>query len=263
MNTAALILHNLQSQANPRQADILKRFFKTGPGEYGHGDQFLGLKVPMVRAVVKDFRDLPVHEIKVLISSPWHEARLAGLILLVEKMHRAERVSHQPDTLRKQVFELYLWAMEANRINNWDLVDVSAEHVIGAYLYVHAPGKKTLLWSWAQSKNLWTRRIAIMSTFHFIRQGRFNETLDLAEILLTDPEDLIHKAAGWMLREVGKRNFPVEEAFLAKHAQAMPRTMLRYAIEKFPEAKRQTYLRGTKSPQKPNVKKSTRSNQNK
>ncbi len=235
----------LQAEADADQAAFLSRFFKTAPGQYGHGDVFLGIKVPRVRTLARPFRDLPREEIKTLLLSPFHEVRLAGLILLVEAMKAPGENGREPEAGRREVFDTYLWAMERDRINNWDLVDVSAAHVVGRYLDEHEPEKLPLLQDWAESSSLWTRRIAIVATFHFIRKGRLEPTLDIAEKLLHDREDLIHKAVGWMLREVGKKNRETLEDFLAPRCRTMPRTMLRYAIERFPADRRKLYLQGT------------------
>ena len=226
--TEALRLH-----ATDERAEASSRFFKTGPGEYGEGDRFLGVNVPDTRRVCRAFRDMPLGEVTKLLSSPWHEERLLALFILVWQFQRAE-----PKAQRK-IYRFYLRHLRF--INNWDLVDSSAEHVIGAYLFER---DKEQLYRWAKSRDLWKRRIAVMATFHFIKRGNYQPTLALAEILLNDPHDLMHKAVGWMLREIGNRDRTVEEDFLRKHYPQMPRTMLRYAIEKFPEKKRQAYLKG-------------------
>jgi 3-methyladenine DNA glycosylase AlkD len=220
--------------ADPSKAAVLRRFFKTGPGEYGEGDRFLGLTVPKIRALVRTFREAPVPVIRGLIRSAIHEERLLGLLLLVERYQRGDAAE------RERAYRLYLRSFP--RINNWDLVDATAEHVVGA----HLASRSTIpLRAWARSGDLWTRRIAIVSTFHLIRKNRFAETLAVARLLLRDPHDLIHKAVGWMLREVGKRDRAAEERFLKSHYRQMPRTMLRYAIERFPERTRLAYLKGT------------------
>jgi 3-methyladenine DNA glycosylase AlkD len=235
--TAQDLQTQLRSLANPQDAAFLARFFKTGPGEYGEGDVFLGIRVPVVRKVVKPFKDLPLCEIETLLRSEIHEERLAALVILVLQAAKADAAT------RKRLCDFYL--ANTRWINNWDLVDVSAPQVVGAHLA--DKGRKTLC-RLARSSWLWDRRIAILATLHFIRQGEFADTLEIAAMLLADREDLIHKAAGWMLREVGKRDQTVLEGFLNEHHARMPRTMLRYAIEKFPEKKRQAYLkRGGKS----------------
>lgn len=221
----------LRDLADPKRAKILQGFFKTGPGQYGEGDRFLGLTVPQVRGLVKRFHPVRFETLPALISAPDHEERLLGLLLLVERYRRGDAAE------RAAAFGLYLASFPF--INNWDLVDVSVEHVVGA----HGVDRIQLL-AWAASPHLWTRRIAIVSTFHGIRKGRFDETLAVAERLLRDPHDLIHKATGWMLREVGKRDLSALEGFLRKHHAAMPRTMLRYAIERFPEQRRKAWLKG-------------------
>jgi 3-methyladenine DNA glycosylase AlkD len=221
----------VRALADPARASVLRRFFKTGPGEYAEGDRFLGLLVPQVRGLVRRFHPAEFTTVRGLVASVFHEERLLGLLLLVERYRRGDAPA------REAAFRLYVECFP--RIDNWDLVDVTAEHVVGA----HARGVARLA-RWARSKNLWTRRIAILATFHDIRRGRFARTLAIARILLRDPEDLIHKAVGWMLREVGNRDRAVEERFLRRRYRSMPRTMLRYAIERFPEARRRAYLEG-------------------
>ena len=223
----------LKSHANSEQAKVYLRFFKTGKGEYGEGDQFLGIKVPVSRSIAKQFKDLLLTEIQELLNSQVHEERLIGLFILVEQYRKADEMK------RQTIYEFYL--KNAKRVNNWDLVDLSAEKIIGAYLL---DKNKQVLFKLAKSKNLWEKRISIMSTFHFIRNGFYDTTLEIADVLLKDEHDLIHKAVGWMLREIGNRNLAEEEKFLKKRYKTMPRTMLRYAIEKFPEQKRQAYLKG-------------------
>ena len=230
-------LDEIQSQlkklADKKHARILHRFFKTGLGEYGEGDKFLGIKVPPLRKLAADFDHLRLAEVKKLLKLKLHEERLLALLILVRKFEKGETGE------KKKIFDLYL--ADTKDINNWDLVDVAAEHIVGAWLYDKS---KRPLYDLAVSKSLWERRISIMSTFHYIKRGEFLETLKISRILLKDEEDLIHKAVGWMLREVGKRDLAAEERFLKAHYKKMPRTMLRYAIEKFPEAKRQRYLKG-------------------
>jgi 3-methyladenine DNA glycosylase AlkD len=221
----------LRSLGSPRDAAFLARFFKTGPGEYGEGDVFIGVRVPTIRKVAKEFRALPLPELQCLLHSPIHEERLAALVILV--MQAAKRDADA----RRQIYNLYL--ANTRYVNNWDLVDISAPHLVGAYLEDHS---RKPLYRLAASSWLWDRRISILATFHFIRQGDFGDTLRIAEKLLSDNEDLIHKAVGWMLREVGKRDRDALERFLQKHRRAMPRTMLRYAVERFPERKRRAYL---------------------
>ncbi len=229
--TAAAITRRLEALADPAQAAILQRFFKTGPGEYAEGDRFLGIKVPAFRALAREYRPLPLAEAGRLLRSPWHEARALALVILVWQYARADWAT------RARIHRLYL--DHTAHIDNWDLVDGSAEHIVGAHL---AGGSRALLRRLATSRSIWERRIAVMATFHFIKHGEFGETLALARALLDDPHDLIHKAVGWMLREIGKRDREAEEAFLRAHAARMPRTMLRYAIEKFPDSLRRRYL---------------------
>jgi 3-methyladenine DNA glycosylase AlkD len=208
------------------------RFFKCGRGQYGEGDAFLGIMVPALRKLSKEWTSIAVGEALKLLQSRWHEARLLALMILVRQYERGD------DTMRDEIYRRYL--ANTDRINNWDLVDISAPSIIGAHLLDRDRAPLYLL---AKSKFLWERRIAIISTQHFIRCGDFADTLRIAEILLDDPHDLIHKAAGWMLREVGKRDQPVLERFLRKHARLMPRTTLRYAIERFPTELRAGYMR--------------------
>ncbi len=223
----------LQGIGTKERAKVSQRFFKTGPGEYGEGDIFLGVTVPELRWLAASYQAITLTEVTLLLRSPIHEERLLALLILV----RAYAVGDA--SAKKTIYELYL--KNSRFVNNWDLVDASAEHIVGAFL----TGKsKQPLSALAQSEDLWERRIAIMATFHFIKRGEFKETLEIARILLADKEDLIHKAVGWMLREIGKRDIRIEERFLKEHYREMPRTMLRYAIERLPEAKRQRYLKG-------------------
>jgi 3-methyladenine DNA glycosylase AlkD len=230
MNAKQLI-KELQSIANPKDAAFLQRFFKTGEGEYGYGDVFLGIRVPQTRQIAKKHIDTPLPEIEKLLESEFHEARLLGLILMVIK--RPKATSEQ----RKEFYELYL--RRHDRINNWDLVDVSCTHLVGFHLMDKSKAPLDRL---CRSKNFWERRTSIVATQAFIREGMLDDSYRIAEKLLDDPEDLIHKAVGWTLREAGKRNLDRLLAFLDQHAARMPRTMLRYAIEKLPEDLRQSYL---------------------
>jgi 3-methyladenine DNA glycosylase AlkD len=223
----------LQQLGDQQKAQFLQRFFKTGPGEYAEGDIFLGIRVPEVRKLVGHYQSLPVIESLPLLRSPVHEERLFAILLLVRIFSKADEPG------RKRVYETYL--ENTASINNWDLVDVSAPHIVGAFLF---DKNRRPLHNLAGSSDLWERRISILATAYFIRQNDFGETLKISKLLLSDREDLLHKAVGWMLREVGKRNLTEEEAFLKKHYREMPRTMLRYAIEKFPEPKRRNYLEG-------------------
>lgn len=228
------IRHRLQTVSDSKFAEQSQRYFKTGPGEYGEGDKFIGIRVPVLRRIAKQHRDLPLANAEALVRSPVHEERLLALLILVMRYDKGDA------TVRKDVFDLYCGNMQF--VNNWDLVDSSAHLIVGPFLQNR---NRRLLHRLAKSDVLWKRRIAIMSTFAYIKDGEFDETLKIAESLLSDEEDLIHKAVGWMLREVGNRDRLVEEAFLKRHSHDMPRTMLRYAIEKFPEQQRKRYLHGT------------------
>jgi 3-methyladenine DNA glycosylase AlkD len=230
---ASDIGRRLQVLGDKETAQVLKRFFKTGKGEYGEGDVFVGIRVLQLRQLAKEYQALSLPEIILLLQSPLHEARLLALFILI--CAYAEGDASQ----QEKIYKLYL--RNTRFINNWDLVDVSAEDIIGSHLRYRS---KSPLQSLAASNLLWDRRISIIATFHYIKHGEFAETLRIAKLLLKDPEDLIHKAVGWMLREIGKRDHFTEEKFLKAHYKIMPRTMLRYAIEKFPEKLRQRYLRG-------------------
>ena len=214
-------------------AEHSQKFFKTAKGEYAEGDKFLGIRVPAIRKLVKKYRGLSISEASLFLKSIFHEERLFSLLMFVDIFNKANKED------KEAIYTLYL--NNTKFINNWDLVDCSAEHIVGAYL---RGVDKEPIYNLAKSESLWERRISIMSTFHFIKHNEFGDTLNISEILLLDEEDLIHKAVGWMLREVGKRNIEVEEGFLKKHYKRMPRTMLRYAIEKFDGDKRQMYLKG-------------------
>ncbi len=227
------IRKKIEAEKNPAQALILQRFFKTGKGDYGEGDVFYGIKVPVQRKIVKQFKDLSYDDLQILISSKIHEERLIAALILVERFKRSDKQA------RKVIFNFYL--KNRKGINNWDLVDLSAPNIVGEFLL---DKKKDLLYKFARSKNLWQKRISILSTFTFIRNGLFEDTLEISKILLNDKHDLIHKAVGWMLREVGNRDIKAEEDFLKIHYKTMPRTMLRYAIEKFISYKRKLYLEG-------------------
>jgi 3-methyladenine DNA glycosylase AlkD len=235
-SSSEAIIERLRQLGDTETAAHSRRFFKTGPGEYGEGDVFLGIRVPVIRGCARDYRGMDLAVSLGLLESPFHEARLLALIMMVEMFHKAK-----DECRREEIYRAYL--DKSRRINNWDLVDCSAEHIIGAYLF---PGDRCVLYNLARSESLWERRIAIMATFHFIRRKDFADTLAIAEMLLKDREDLIHKAVGWMLREVGKRDIDRLRGFLGRHATKMPRTMLRYAIERFPEGERQLYLHGGK-----------------
>ncbi len=227
------IRKEILSKKNPSQAIILQRFFKTGKGEYGEGDIFYGIKVPLQRTIAKRFKDLSLEDLKALMASKVHEERLIAAFIIVEQFQRGD------EKKQKAVFNFYI--KNRKGINNWDLVDLSAPKIVGQYLI---DKDKNLLYKFANSKDLWEKRIAILSTFTFIRQHWFEDTFNISKILMYDEQDLIHKAVGWMLREVGNRDMESEEEFLKKYYKTMPRTMLRYAIEKFPEQKRKNYLLG-------------------
>jgi 3-methyladenine DNA glycosylase AlkD len=226
------IKNRLRQLGNKRNAKLLQGYFKTGPGEYGEGDIFLGIKVPVLRKVARECCGADLSVALELLQSPIHEERLLALLIMNDRYARGT----QED--RQAVYKLYL--ANTRYINNWDLVDVSAPRIIGAHL---ADKSRSTLQRLAKSRLLWERRIAVIATFHFIKQGDFINSLEIAEMLLDDSEDLIHKATGWMLREIGKRDLNIEEAFLKRYHRRMPRTMLRYAIERFSEKKRQAYLK--------------------
>ena len=230
---------------NPKQAKILQSFFKTGKGQYGEGDIFLGIKVPEQRKLATKYKELESKYIEILLHSKIHEHRLTALFILINHYKTMKTKGFQGAELgssttkrKKPIIDLYL--RNANNINNWDLVDLSAPNLLGDYLLNK---KRNKLYSLAKSKSLWKKRIAIVATFTFIKNNQYEDTINIAEILLKDKHDLIHKAVGWMLREVGKRNIKTLENFLNKNIRQMPRTMLRYAIEKFPEKKRLYYLK--------------------
>ncbi|HYO70464.1 MAG TPA: DNA alkylation repair protein [Archangium sp.] len=236
MNTSSLqaIRDELARAADPDKAAFYPRFFKTGPGEYAEGDVFLGVTVPEQRRIARRHKDLPLEQLGALLRSEVHEHRLTGFLILVTRFERADEAERH---------RLFTFCREhLAGLNNWDLVDTVAPRLLGAYLLEH-PELTPWLYELARSPVLWERRIAIMSTQAFIRAGDFKDTLKLAELLLHDEHDLIHKAVGWMLREVGNRDLVSEQSFLDRHAREMPRTMLRYAIEKFPKAKREHYLK--------------------
>jgi 3-methyladenine DNA glycosylase AlkD len=229
------LIRELQSNRNPEKAKILQRFFKTGKGQYGEGDIFLGITVPKQREIAKKYQDLTLHEVAEILNIKIHEQRLTALIILVNKYKQSN------EKQKKEIFNFYL--SQTKNINNWDLVDVTCPQIVGDYLF-HNQEQKQILYKLAQSKNLWEKRIAIISTFYFIRKENFDDTIAISEILLNDSHDLIHKAVGWMLREVGKKDKQTLIKFLKTHYQNMPRTMLRYSIEKFEEAERKKWLRG-------------------
>ncbi|NQY42601.1 MAG: DNA alkylation repair protein [Legionellales bacterium] len=217
-----------------KTAEHSQRFFKTAKGEYGYGDVFLGIRVPVIRKFAKDHHDLPITLIKNLIKSPYHEERLLGLIILINKYDLSKSI-----TEKQNFYKLYI--NHFKYINNWDLVDVTCPYIVGKHLI---DKDRAVLYSWAKSEHLWTRRIAIVTNLWFIRKSDLQDIFKISKILLNDKHDLIHKAVGWMLRESWKKNAQLAESFLIKHYKKMPRTMLRYAIEKFSENKRQKYLKG-------------------
>jgi len=261
MNNLSLLLKELKRKANPEKAKLLMRFFKTGKGQYGEGDIFLGIMVPESRELVKKYCELSFPDLEKLIKNKYHEARLIALLILVDKYKKCDLPRPSlGEVEKKKIFDFYL--AHTPYINNWDLVDLSAGYIVGDYLWNHPSGptkvgplllrqeeKKTkqVLEKLAKSKNLWERRIAIISTFAFIYKGESKWTFHIVKMLLNDPQDLIHKACGWMLREVGKRVRDRElMAFLDVYGPQMPRTMLRYAIERLPEKTRLKYLNCTK-----------------
>jgi 3-methyladenine DNA glycosylase AlkD len=233
--SAARVTKAIQSLASPTQARHLQRFFKTSKGEYGYGDIFLGVTVPQTRKIANEYKDLSLPQIDKLMASKFHEVRFCGLVILTLQFK-----SSSESIVHKKIFDFYLKQVKAERVNNWDLVDVSAP-IIGQYL-IGLGSSNQLLLKMARSKSLWQRRVAIVFTFAFIREGIPQPTVVVAQELLHDDQDLIHKATGWMLREMGKRN-PMElRRFLEKNVSVMPRTMLRYAIEKFSETERKKWL---------------------
>ena len=238
--TASLALADLRAFTKKARISDLARFYKTGPGEYAEGDLFLGGTVPQTRSVAKKYQNLELRELEKLFYSPFHEARLCAAIIL---NHQFEK-SKQPQD-RKKLFEFYLKQVKANHVNNWDLVDVSAPRM-GAYL-TEVDDPMPLLLKLSKSKSLWERRVSMILTFALIRAGDLEPTIIIAESLLKDEQDLIHKASGWMLRELGKRDVMMLRRFLSEHAHEMPRTMLRYTIEKLPERERKKWLQDSKS----------------
>lgn len=232
----AALRSELRGHASPTKAKLLARFFKTGPGQYGEGDVFLGVMVPQTRTVVRRFAGLPMEDIATLLESEYHEERLCALLLLVRRFERGDAVE------RARVYRFYLRNLD--RVNNWDLVDLSAPNIVGEHLLAVGDSGSVLV-RLASSRDVWRRRIAVLATAAFIRAQRPVPTFNIARMLLDDGHDLIHKAVGWMLREVGKRlGTDVEEEFLRRHYRHMPRTMLRYAVERFPHRLRRAYLDG-------------------
>jgi 3-methyladenine DNA glycosylase AlkD len=225
--------NEIKSVSNPDKAKFLQRFFKTGKGEYAEGDVFLGIVVPVQRQIAKKYNELSFDDLEKLIKSKYHEERLIALLVLVERLKKAD------ETEKEKIVKFYL--NNRKGINNWDLVDLSAPKILGEYLFDR---DRKILFKFAKSKNLWEKRIAVLSTYTFIKKNDFEDALKIYEILVDDKHDLIHKAVGWMLREIGKIDLKTEEEFLNKYYKIMPRTMLRYAIEKFPKKKRKAYLEG-------------------
>lgn len=227
------IQKELKALGDARAASFLQRFFKTGKGEYGEGDLFRGIRIPVLRKLAAAHQGIPLSEAEQLLRSAFHEDRMLALLILLRRYAKGDEAA------REKIYKLYL--KNTKFINNWDLVDVSAPHIVGRHLHGR---EKAPLYRLARSRSLWGRRIGMMSTFYFIRRGEFDDAIRIAEMLLKDKEDLIHKAVGWMLREIGKRSINAESDFLIAHHKQMPRTMLRYAIEKFPPDERGRYLRG-------------------
>ena len=246
------IITTMMSMGDERQKELLMRFFKTGKGQYGEGDKFLGIKVPDTRIVVKEARlRVPLDEIEILLNSEWHEVRLCGFLLLVEEMKAALPKARQPATAnaqrRDEIAQFYL--RHASKANNWDLVDMSCPKILGLWLlHTQADGHmpdRSVLYRLAASSNLWEQRIAMVTCWMLIRADQFDDTLRLATLLLHHSHDLIHKAVGWMLREVGKRDMATLEDYLSANIHHMHRTTLRYAIEKMSDAKRRHYMTTT------------------
>lgn len=229
------IVKKFKEISDKQTAIQTQKFFKTGKGEYGEGDIFLGIRVPIIRKMVDQYQDITIQDNIDLLYSKYHEIRMFAVLMLVKKYEIAKSKS-----VKKELYEIYV--KHAKAINNWDLVDSSAHKIVGEYILIN--GDSTILDQLVKSDDLWERRIAIVATFQLIKNSSFEHTLHISKLLLNDKEDLIHKAVGWMLREVGKKDFTVEEIFLKEHYKKMPRTMLRYAIERFPEEKRLAFLKG-------------------
>jgi len=225
------ILKSLCSKKNSERAKKLSGYFKTGRGEYGEGDVFWGITVPVQRKIAKEYKNLRISGVKKLLASKIHEQRLTALLVLLEKFKKASEIE------KKEIFDLYI--KNTRNINNWDLVDLSAPRIVGAHLFLK---DKKILYKLARSENVWERRIAVLSTLYFVKHGNYEETLTISELLLEDRHDLIRKAVGWMLREVGKKNLQKEKSFLNAHIGKISRTTLRYAVEKFKEEERRKYL---------------------
>lgn len=229
----------LKELANPEKAVILNRFFKTGVGEYGEGDKFLGLVMGENRMLAREFKDLGLDEVQILLGQDVHEKRMIAVLILVDKFNRVRKA--KDSDVMKEIYDFYL--KNARRINNWDLVDLSAPHIVSGYLIENVDERK-VLYDLVKSDNLWERRISVLGCFGFIKESDFDDCLRISEKLLGDGHDLIHKAVGWMLREIGKKDVDVLRVFLKKHCREMPRTMLRYSIEKFDEEERKKWLGG-------------------
>lgn len=236
-NSRTSMLSSLQKElkklSSKKRATAMQKFFKTDEGEYGYGDVFIGVSVPQARKLAIKYKDMPFEELYKLLRSEIHEERLIALLIMVYNFEKDEM-------LQRRIYEFYLKNLKF--VNNWDLVDLSADKIMGGYL-IDKP--KIVLYKMANSKNLWERRIAIVATYNFIKNGMFDDTLAIAESLVEDSNDLIQKAVGWMLREVGKRDLELEVRFLDKHYKNMGRTALRYSLEKFPEKSRKPYMLGT------------------
>ena len=226
----------LRKVANKKRKETNEWFFKTGKGEYGYGDKFIGVSMPDARKVILNFLDLPPQEVKKLLSSKIHEHRMAALMIL------KRQYDGSPKAGRQKIYEFYL--KNTKHINNWDLVDVSAHKIIGRHLLDGKKSDRKILYKLVKSKNMWERRIAIITTWEFIHEGELDDTFKLSKLLLNDKEDLLHKAVGWMLREAGKKDMKRLESFIKANYKNIPRTSLRYSIEKFPETKRKAYLKG-------------------
>ncbi len=233
--SATKIKQALKQHAQPEKVPIYMNFFKTGKGQYGEGDKFLGITMPHIRSIAKQYKDVDFDVIQKFLDSQYHEHRMCGLVILVYKFE-----STKDETLKTKIYNFYVKNLRA--VNNWDLVDVTTPNIVGQYLYDH-PEKKDILYKYANSNNLWEKRISILATFRFIKYNDFADTLKIATILLHDDHDLIHKAVGWMLREMGKRNEVKLCRFLDKHHQTMPRTMLRYALERLTPEQKKYYMK--------------------
>ena len=238
--TSAKLKTALRKHASAERKATNEWFFKTGKGEYGYGDVFIGVRVPDMRRVAKEFKEMSLLELAKLLNSKVHEERLISLYILVDQFNRAKKKGEEKEL--KKIYTFYL--KHKARVNNWDLVDSSAHYIVGAYHLLHPELSEKVLVKLAKSKSLWDRRIAIIATFEFIKHGIFKPTFTISDLLLEDKEDLMHKAVGWMIREVGNRDLEAERKYLKPRYNKMPRTMLRYAIEKFPEVMRKAYLHG-------------------